>query len=141
MIIADTSGLLAFFNSREPAHEHVASVVISETEAVVVSPFVIAELDYLVGTRLGVEAELAVGRELTSGAYVLPSIGAAELAECFDVVERYRDQEVGVADASLVVLAARYETQRILTLDRRHFEVLRPLGGGNFTLLPALETG
>ena len=41
-----------------------------------------------------------------------------------------------IADASIVVLAERYSTRRILSLDHRHFDVLRPLSGGRFTLLP-----
>ncbi len=52
------------------------------------------------------------------------------------VVERYADQSIGVADASNVVLAGRYRTRTIATLDRRHFEVIRPTGGGRFTVLP-----
>lgn len=122
-------------------HAQAASVVESLSGPIVVSPFVVAELGYLVATRLGVDAELAVGRELASGAYAFPSIGAADLAACFDVVGRYRDQEIGITDASLVVLADRYETHTVLTLDRRHFGVLRPLRGSNFTLLPAFKAG
>jgi predicted nucleic acid-binding protein len=41
------------------------------------------------------------------------------------VVDRYPDQAIGVTDASLVVLAERYGTAEILTLDYRHFDVLR----------------
>ena len=52
------------------------------------------------------------------------------------VVARYADQEIGVADASNVVLADRHHTRTVVTLDRRHFEVLRPLSGGIFTVLP-----
>jgi predicted nucleic acid-binding protein len=44
-------------------------------------------------------------------------------------------RSIAVADASNVVLAARPGTKTIVTLDRRHFEVLRPLVGGRFTLL------
>lgn len=51
------------------------------------------------------------------------------------VVARYRDQEIGVVDASLVVLAQRYGTRSILTLDRRHFDVRRPLDGGRFKIV------
>lgn len=43
---------------------------------------------------------------------------------------------IGLADASIVALAARYETNRILTLDERHFRTLRPLRGRSFRLLP-----
>ena len=52
------------------------------------------------------------------------------------MVERYRDQGIGVTDASLVVLADQYRTRSVLTLDRRHFDTLRPLDGGHFRVLP-----
>lgn len=136
MIVADTSGLLALFNDREPAHAAVREIVEGEREPMVVSPFVVAELDYLVATRIGVDAELTVLRELSGGAYHLAELDEDALAGCAAVVERYRDQEIGVADASIVVLAARHQTRRILTLDHRHVSVLRPLDGGRFRLLP-----
>lgn len=135
MIVADTSGLLALLNRREPAHERVAAAVEAEPAPLIVSPFVVAELDYLVATRLGVDAELEVLRELAGGAYEVSSIGPADLVACADVVARYRDQDIGVADASLVVLARRYRTRSILTLDHRHFGVIRPLDGGHFKLV------
>lgn len=136
MIVADTSGLLALFNRAEPAHERVAAVVETESDALVVSPYVLAELDYLLATRAGVVAELAVLEELSSGAYDLAAIDAADLARARTVVERYRDQAIGLTDASLVVLADRYATRTLLTLDRRHFDVVRPIGGGRFRCLP-----
>ena len=135
MIIADTSGLLALFNRREAAHPSVTRAVEQTDAPLVISPFVVAELDYLVATRLGVDAELAVLGELASGAYDLAELGTEDLAMCGAVVERYRDQEIGVTDASLVVLASRNRTRSILTLDRRHFGVLRPLDGGHFKLV------
>ncbi len=134
-MIADTSGLLALFNRAEPAHDRVRAAVEASDDALVVSPFVVAELDYLVATRLGVEAELTVLEELAAGAYELASLDAADLAACAGIVSRYRDQQIGVADASLVVLAKRHGTRTILTLDRRHFDVLRPFDGGRFTIV------
>jgi predicted nucleic acid-binding protein len=47
------------------------------------------------------------------------------------------DLGIGLTDASLVVLADRYRTNRILTLNERPFRALEPLGGGSFELLPA----
>ncbi len=137
MIIADTSGLLALFNRREPAHGDVAAAISGTEEVLAVSPYVVAEIDYLAATRLGTDAELAILRELASGAYELPALSSEDLSSAADVVDRYRDLQVGVADASLVVLAERYGTKMILTLDRRHFGVLRPLSGGRFRILPS----
>jgi predicted nucleic acid-binding protein len=53
-----------------------------------------------------------------------------------DVLGNYPDQEIGVADSSIVLLAARYGTRSLLTLDHSHFGVLRPIQGGCFRLLP-----
>jgi uncharacterized protein len=135
VIIADTSALLALFNRREPAHTAVVAVVEALDDPLVVSPYVVAELDYLVATRLGVEAELAVLGELSGGAYDLGAMPIDSLGECAAVVERYRDLDIGVVDASIVVLAHQRRIRSILTLDRRHFGVLRPLDGGRFKLL------
>ena len=135
-MIIDTSALLAYFDTDEPDRQVVAAVLDDTDEPLVVSPYVVAELDYLVVSRLGVTAELAVLAELAGGAWDLPAIDAEGLADARAIIERYADQRIGVADASNVVLAARYRTQTIVTLDHRHFDVLRPLAGGRFTVLP-----
>jgi hypothetical protein len=135
-VIVDTSALLAYFDTDEPDHQAVAAVLDDADEPLVVSPYVVAELDYLVASRLGVTAELAALAELAGGAWDLPAIDDQGLNAARDVIERYADQRIGVADASNVVLAARYRTQTIVTLDHRHFDVLRPITGGRFVVLP-----
>lgn len=135
-MIVDTSALLAFFDTDEPDHAAVSRVIEGASDRLVVSPYVVAELDCLVSSRLGTTAELAVLRELAGGAWDLATIGIEDLASARAVIERYADQAIGVADASNVVLAAREGTRTIVTLDRRHFDVLRPLDGGRFRVLP-----
>ena len=136
MIVADTSGLLILFNDTEPQHDAVVAAIAADAEPPVVSPYVVAELDYLVMTRFGVEAELAVLDEVASGSYEVAALDATDIARARNVIRRYRDQNIGVTDASLVVLAERYDTRTVLTLDHRHFNVVRPLQGGHFRLLP-----
>jgi uncharacterized protein len=138
-VVVDTSALLAYFDSSEPDHATVAAAIGVPTDLLIVSPYVVAELDYLVATRHGVDAELAVLDELTGGAWELSGFGVEELARARSIVAKYRGQEIGVADASNVVLAERYQTRTIVTLDRRRFEVLRPIRGGRFTVLPAVR--
>lgn len=136
MVIADTSGLIAFFSESGKQHDRVASWLAKSDEVMVVSPYVMAELDYLVATRKGVDDELAMLAELAGGAYELAAMSADDIAAARDVIARYRDLGVGLADASLVVLAQRYRTHTVLTLDHKHFGVMRPLGGGLFTIVP-----
>ena len=134
-VIVDTSALLAFFDASEPDHDAV-SAVIGTADMLVVSPYVVAELDYLVATRHGVDDELAVLEELTGGAWDLPAFDQEGLRRCSEVISGYRDQAIGVADASIVVLAERYRTRAIASLDHRHFDVLRSLDGRSFDVLP-----
>ena len=135
MIILDTSALFAFLRTGDPDNEAVTGVLLTK-EPLIVSPFVIAELDYLVEARAGVRAELQMLADIASGAYELPVLSAAELIACAGVIDKYADQRVGVTDASLVVLAERYQTRRICTLDHRHFGVMRGTDGIPFELLP-----
>lgn len=136
MIVADTGGLLALFNGAEPAHAAVVRAIGDDPDPPVVSPYVMAELDYLLATRVGPRTALAVLRELTGGAYLLPALTVDDLVVVGDVMERYADLGLGLADASLVVLADRYATTRLLTLDRRHFGPVRTLAGAAFAVLP-----
>src|SRR6516165_11637437 len=132
----DTSALLAYFDTAEPDHQAVTRIIERSNELLVISPYVVAEVEYLVATRVGVEAELTVLRELSTGAWELASFGVPELKQAVSVITKFYDQRIGVADASNVVLADRYGTRRIVTLDHRHFSVLRPISGGRFSVAP-----
>lgn len=57
------------------------------------------------------------------------------LLETVEVAEKYPG--IGLADASLLVLASRLATTRVATLDERHFRAVVPLTGeAAFTFLP-----
>lgn len=136
MILADTSGLLSLYNRREPTHQAVVEALAQEPGPFVVSPYVIAELDYLVSTRLGNAAEREVLQELASRAYVLAAIDRDDLTACADILARYADVKLGVTDASILVLADRLGVDRVLTLDRRHFESARTPSGRTLAIVP-----
>lgn len=135
-MIVDTSALLAYFDAQEPQHVAVASAIDAAEPPLVVSPYVIAELDYLVLTRHGPAAEHAVLSELAGGAWELAAMDGPRLTAATRIVEQYRDVPIGVTDASNIVLAQAYRTRDIATLDRRHFTVLRFGDGSAPRLLP-----
>lgn len=137
MIVLDTSGLLAAVDAAQRLHEPARRVLESDPGPFVLSPFVLAEIDYLLATRVGVEAELALLREVAAGAYRLAPFGEEDVETASVLIERYRELGIGLADASIVVLAGRLRTTRLLTLDERHFRAIRPLRGRSFRILPA----
>jgi hypothetical protein len=137
LILLDTSGLFAALVETEVDHQRVHEVLQHEQAPFLLSPFVLYEIDYLLRTATTVDAELAFLREVANRAYTLPAFGPAEIADAVDVIERYGDLGIGIADASLVVLAGRHGTNRLLTLDERNFRVLPTPAGEPFVLLPA----
>lgn len=76
-------------------------------------------------------------QQVSTGAYELASFEASDIEAASAVIARYADLAIGLTDASIVVLADCYATDRVLTLDERHFRALRMLDGRPFTLLPA----
>ncbi len=137
MIILDTSGLLAAIDGSQRQHRAAADALRQAAGPLLLSPFVLAELDYLLSTRVSAAAATALLRQVADGAYRLESMDAEDIAMAADVIERYRDLELGLADASLVVLAQRYDTLDLLTLDERHFRAVAGPRGRPFRILPA----
>lgn len=135
-MICDTSGLLAALDPDDDRHVNSAAVL-SAAPAPVLSPFAVVELDYLLRGRQGAAAARIALAELAGGAYVWPAVTVDDVNDCLTVETRYGDLGLGLVDASIVVLARRYQTRDLLTLDERHFRAVTPLQGGAFRLLPA----
>jgi hypothetical protein len=56
-----------------------------------------------------------------ASAFVVPTLEARGLRAAAELCARYRDVELGLADASIVELAARFSTRQLATFDKRHF--------------------
>lgn len=139
LIVLDAGPLVAFASRNDPLHARVREFLEAADEPLVLSPFVLAEVDYLVGRWSGIDAELAVLEDVSTGVFTLDMFSTEDVLQCRGVIERYRDLDIGLADASIVFLAHRYETDRVLTLDRRHFRAMRTLDGRPFVILPEDE--
>ena len=131
----DTSVVVAFMNRRDRDHERVASWMEFVGEDLLTTPLIIAEIDHLVSRGGGPEAATAFYEDLRSGAYLVEWWPGAVTES---VAAARENAEIGLADASLLALAARLQTTRVATLDERHFRTVGPLTGeAAFTLLPA----
>lgn len=97
---------------------------------------VITKVTYLLGTRLGAEAEVRFLGDLANGAFISEPVTPGEWLRIAQLVARYRDLPLGTVDASLVALAERLQIPTLATLDLRHFSVVRPSHIDYFELLP-----
>jgi uncharacterized protein len=137
-VIVDTSGYLVGAAAKHPLRDAVHGILAGSDQPPVVSPLVLAEIDYLILSRVGVPGELEAVSDLTNGAYEIAGIDLDDLQEAHRVMEKHRDLALGLTDAVNVVLADRYDTNEILTTDQRHFRAITPLSRhfDAFTLLP-----
>jgi len=79
----------------------------------------------------------ALLKEVANGAYDLAPFGTEDVARAVDILDRYADLDIGLADASIVVLAERHRSSDVLSLDERHFRAVRGPRGRPFRILPA----
>jgi hypothetical protein len=136
-LVVDAGGLYAQADVDDPGHPAVRGILLAEREELVTTELAIAEADYLILDRLGPLAEAAFLEDLAHGTFMFECLDRDGLTEARDLIAQYRDLRIGLADASLIVLAARFDTRRILSFDERAFRAIAPLQGGSFTLLPA----
>jgi predicted nucleic acid-binding protein len=141
VILVDTSGLIAALFPDQQDHAACARVLLESPGPFVLSPFVLAEIDYLVTKFSDTATEVEFLREVACNAYMLADFHPADIDEAVSVIRRYDELKIGLADASIVVLSRRHDTRTVLTLDERHFRTLRAAHGKPFRVLPADDYG
>lgn len=97
---------------------------------------VTAEVDYLLTKLAGSAAARRFLEDVALGRFEVECLVAAEYATVMDLGTRYAGLDPGLADLSVVVLAHRFQTRRVLTIDQRHFRAMTGLDGEPFILLP-----
>jgi predicted nucleic acid-binding protein len=135
-LILDTSALIAALDPDQLDHEACASVLLASRD-IVLSPFVLGELDYFIRRDRSVGDELELFSQVAAGALPLAEFSIDDVRTAHAVIDHYSDLDIGLTDASLVVLAHRHGIHDVFTLDHGHFRAVRALDGRPFRLLPA----
>ena len=86
---------------------------------------VLTETCHLLVSRLGVESEIAFIRGLSAGAFDVFNLEARHFPRIEELMGKYRDLPMDLANASLVILAEELGSGRILTTDERDFGAYR----------------
>jgi uncharacterized protein len=106
-LICDTGGVYALYDADDAHHGAVKEVVEAEQGPLFLPVVLLAEIDYLLSTRLTVDAALDFLESVEQGAFILLPLPAHDIARCRELMNQYRDLRPGVADASVVVAAER----------------------------------
>ena len=120
MITLDSSALYALTDRRDHSHARLKRVLAVERGPYLIPSSILAEIGYMIESRLGTDALLAFVGDLDAGYAVHHSSqGWARVAQ---LVKRYADLPLGFADAAVVECAERHGG-RVMTLDG-HFAIV-----------------
>ncbi len=136
-VICDTGAIYALYDADDVHHAAVRDLVESEPGPLFVPVVLLAEVDYLLSTRLGMNAALDFLESCELGAFTIVPLEEGDLRRGRELMMQYRDLRLGIADASVAATAERMGLRRVLTVDDRHFRAIRPRGLGHFVILPA----
>lgn len=135
-VVVDAGPLFASIDRADRDHAACVSLLESLPGPLIVPVLAIAEVTHLIGRWLQPEAEVRFLSDLASGTYWIETVHPADWIRVAELVWRYRDVALGTVDASVIAAAERLRITTVLTLDRRHFGVVRPVHVSAFELLP-----
>lgn len=134
--VVDAGPLYAAADIDDRRHGASVEALTARGLVLVIPALVVAEVTYLIGQRLGADAEATFLESLQD--YEVEAPLPEEWARIAELARQYRDFPLGGTDASIIALAERLDTPLIATLDRRHFQAVRPKHCPAFEIIPNL---
>ncbi len=134
--VIDTGILYALSDKGDNWHARAVDFMTGFKGRLIVPSPVIPETAYLLNTYLGQAAEYAFIKALINRELIVEHFSHADLIRSSEIIERYNDANIGCVDALVVAIAERLKIDKILTTDRRHFSLIRPIHCKGFELLP-----
>ena len=125
MILVDTGFWLALANRRDLHHEIARSRLESLEDPLVTTWPVVTETCHLLLKRLGNNAQERFLEGLAARAFDVFSLESSHGPRLVELMRKYRDLPMDLADASLVLLAETLGHGRILSTDQRDFGAYR----------------
>lgn len=132
-MLVDTGVLIALLDRRDPNHQRCIAAAQQLPNAPLITTWCcLTEAMYFMGKIGGFTAQQGLWTLLLSKRILLRTPTETRMAE---LMEKFQDTPMDLADASLVALAEELETTQIFTLDSDFF-VYRTSRGEAFSCLP-----
>ena len=133
-VLVDTGPLVALLDRSDPYHLTCQETLSSLDDSLVTVWPVVTEAMYML--RAYWQAQEALWEMIEIGVVEILPLGIDDVARMKELMRKYRDLPMDLADAALVRVAERERLRRIFTLDRRDFQIYRPSRIGRFAILP-----
>ena len=134
MILVDAGPLVALIHADDRHHQQCREALASLREPMITVWPAFTEAMYLLG--FSSDAQDALWQILDSDALRIGELNEEDYPRMRELMRKYHDLPMDLADAALVRLAERESIHRVFTIDRRDFQVYRPKGIRRFDILP-----
>ena len=122
MSTCDTSAVLALINRRDRDHSRVRAAAEDVGGPFIVPAATLGEIAHFIEARMTLHVLEMFLTDLEETRYDLDA-GTTDFARVRHLVRRYGDLPLGLVDAAVIACAERRGSP-VLTLDRRHFNVV-----------------
>lgn len=127
--------IVALIHEDDDLHPRCKEVFLSLRDSLATVWPVLTEAMYLL--NFSWEAQSALWEMVEAGAVEILPLGNNDIPRMKELMRKYRDLPMDLADAALVRVAERERLRRIFTLDRRDFQIYRPSRLGRFAIVPS----
>ncbi len=135
-VLLDSGFLFASLNASEDEHEATIRVLKTIREPIVLPVPAITEVAYLLARDVGNEASADFVASLAATELTLETPLQEDYSRSAEILRQYADANLDFVDALIAATAERLNINRLLTLDRRDFQLIRPRHCVSFELFP-----
>lgn len=133
-ILVDAGPLVALLDRSDSWHDQCQESLSTLSDSLVTVWPVISEAMHLL--RFSWEAQASLWEWLETGSVTVLPLMKDDMMRMKELMRKYRDLPMDLADAALVCVAEREKIRRVFTIDRKGFNVYRPSRLGRFLLIP-----
>jgi predicted nucleic acid-binding protein len=133
-VLVDAGPLVALLDRADPDHTRCVEALKGIRDPLVTVWPAFTEAMYLL--RASWQAQKALWSRLETDALALVPLDHADAPRMRELMEKFRELPMDLADAALVRAAERESLTRVFTLDRRRFSLYRPGRRRRFAIVP-----
>ncbi|WP_280441970.1 PIN domain-containing protein [Nocardia vulneris] len=133
-LIVDANVLVAVMNRKDKRHAEMRAFLSTRSDEFIVTPYVVAEVTYLLQKYAGAQAEIQFMQAVRDGVF-REEFDPKDTTRIIELMQQFASFPLGAADASLIAVAERLGVQDIATADN-HFRAVQTAGLDFINVLP-----
>ncbi len=135
IVLVDTSAIIAFCDKRHTLNVQLRDLISDDDNVYIIPSPVVTEACYILNSRFGARFEISFIKEIIKTNFLFEPVKFEDFSRIAELLLKYDNLNLGFADGAIIAISERLGTNKIITLDRKHFEVVIPAGFNHFEIL------